>query len=176
MACSEVALQQIAGAHYISNVFYSSQRHNSLVFAARQIANNLLPIPKKILTFLLALCIISLERTSNNLACALQFFLCFFLLVLLCSKQAFQTKVWPKKVLKLSYFWKKRKNVFAFCCDPRPKSEILTPHPCPPFENCSLDALISEQKPSVKNRSTGPVRNRSIFFFQPFFFSILFFK
>ena len=103
------------------------------MFVARQIANNLLPIPKKILTFLLALCIILSERTSNNLACALQFFLCFFLLVLLCSKQAFQTKIWPKKVLKLSYFWKKRKNVFAFCCDPRPKSQILTPHPCPLF-------------------------------------------
>ena len=47
MAYSEVALLQIAGAHYISYVFYSSQRHNSLVFAARQIANNLLPISKK---------------------------------------------------------------------------------------------------------------------------------
>ena len=47
MAWSEVALLQIAGARYISNVFYSSQRHNSLEFAARQIANNLLPIPKK---------------------------------------------------------------------------------------------------------------------------------
>ena len=86
MACSEVALQQIAGAYYISNVFYSSQRHNSLVFVARQIANNLLPIPKKILTFLLALCIILSERTSNNLACALQFFLCFFFCSFCCAQ------------------------------------------------------------------------------------------
>ena len=31
----------------------------------------------------------------------------------------------------------------------------------PPFENFLLDALNSEQKPFVKNRSTGPVRNRS---------------
>ena len=30
----------------------------------------------------------------------------------------------------------------------------------PLFENFLLDALNSEQKPSVKNRSTGPVRNR----------------
>ena len=31
----------------------------------------------------------------------------------------------------------------------------------PSFENFSLDALNSEQKPSVKKRSTGPIRNRS---------------
>ena len=30
-----------------------------------------------------------------------------------------------------------------------------------PFEKFSLDALKSEQKPSVKSRSIGPVRNRS---------------
>ena len=34
--------------------------------------------------------------------------------------------------------------------DPRSKSQILTPHPCPPFKNFSLDTLNSEQKPSVK--------------------------
>ena len=34
--------------------------------------------------------------------------------------------------------------------------------PIPPsFEKFSLDTLNSKQKPSVKNRSTGPVRNRS---------------
>ena len=45
MAWSEVgAFLQTAEAHYISNV--SSQCHNSLVFAARQIANNLPPIAK----------------------------------------------------------------------------------------------------------------------------------
>ena len=48
------------------------------MFAARQIANNLSPIAKKFQLFFLALRIISLERTSNNLACALQFFLCLF--------------------------------------------------------------------------------------------------
>ena len=48
MACSEVAaFLQTAGEHYISNV--SSQCHNSSVFAARQIANNMSPIAKKIL-------------------------------------------------------------------------------------------------------------------------------
>ena len=38
MAYSEVAFLQTAGAHYISNIF--KPNHNSLVFAARQIANN----------------------------------------------------------------------------------------------------------------------------------------
>ena len=49
-----------------------------------------------------------------------------------------------------------------FFWDPRPKSQILIPHPCLPLlENFSLDILNSEQKPSAKNRSTGPVANRS---------------
>ena len=35
-------------------------------------------------------------------------------------------------------------------------------HSCPPrFESFSLDTLYSEQKPSVKNRLAGPVRNWS---------------
>ena len=33
--------------------------------------------------------------------------------------------------------------------------------PTPPLQNFSLDALNSEQKPAVKNRSTRLVRNRS---------------
>ena len=45
MVCFEVAFLQTAGAQYISNFF--SQRYNSLVFSARQIANNLSPIAKK---------------------------------------------------------------------------------------------------------------------------------
>ena len=46
MACSEAAaFLQIAG-HIIIRKF-SSQCHNRLVFAARQIANNLSPIAKK---------------------------------------------------------------------------------------------------------------------------------
>ena len=48
------------------------------MFAARQIANNLLPIAKKLLLQFLAFHKISLERTSNHLACALQCFLCLF--------------------------------------------------------------------------------------------------
>ena len=42
MACSEVAFLHTAGAR-----IFSSQCHYSLVFAARQIANNLSPIAKK---------------------------------------------------------------------------------------------------------------------------------
>ena len=48
------------------------------MFAVRQIANNLSPIAKKFQLFFLALRIISLKTMSNNLACALQFFLCLF--------------------------------------------------------------------------------------------------
>ena len=47
MACCEVAaFLQTVKANHISNIFYS-QCHNSLVFAAQQIANNLSPIAKK---------------------------------------------------------------------------------------------------------------------------------
>ena len=53
MACSEVAFSQTAG-HIILRIF-SSQCHNSLVFAARQIANNLSPIAKNILISYLGL-------------------------------------------------------------------------------------------------------------------------
>ena len=53
MACSEVAFLQTAGAHYISNI--CSQCHNSLVFAARQIANTQSPIAKKLQLFFLGL-------------------------------------------------------------------------------------------------------------------------
>ena len=56
----------------------SSQCHNSLVFTVWQIANNQSPIAKKFQLLFLALCTTSLQRTSNNLACALQFFLCLF--------------------------------------------------------------------------------------------------
>ena len=46
MACSKAAaFQQTAGAHYIW--IFCSQCHSSLVFATRQIANNLSPIAKK---------------------------------------------------------------------------------------------------------------------------------
>ena len=59
---------------FLANVIHS------LVFAARQIVNNLSPRPiaKNFELLLLVLRIISLERTSNNLACALQFFLGLF--------------------------------------------------------------------------------------------------
>ena len=55
MPCSEVAFLQTAGvrrfsSHVIFQIF-SSQCHNSLVFAARQIANNLSPIAKKLWLF-----------------------------------------------------------------------------------------------------------------------------
>ena len=48
------------------------------VFAARRITNNLSPVAKKLLLYFLAFCKISLEGTTNNLACALQCYLCLF--------------------------------------------------------------------------------------------------
>ena len=46
MGCSEVAaFLRTAKAHYILTIF--SQCHNNLVFAVRQIADNLSPIAKK---------------------------------------------------------------------------------------------------------------------------------
>ena len=51
MACSEVAFLQTAGHEYfLANVIlriFFSQCHNSLVYVAQQIANNLSPIAKK---------------------------------------------------------------------------------------------------------------------------------
>ena len=52
MACSEVAFLPTAGAHYSLFPIFFSQCHNSLVFAARQIANNLSPIAKNFFLFL----------------------------------------------------------------------------------------------------------------------------
>ena len=75
MACIDVAaFLQTAGA--IIFQIFSSRCHYSLMFAARQIANNLSPIAKQFHLFFMVLRIILLERTSNNLARAFQFFLC----------------------------------------------------------------------------------------------------
>ena len=107
--------------------------------------------------------IISLQRTSNSLACALQCFLCLFCVRFALLKTRLSNRNLTKKGLKIESFLQKTPKFFFpfFFRDPRPKSPILTPQPCSPFENFSLDPLNSEQKPSVKNRSTGPVRNRS---------------
>ena len=84
---------------------------------------------------------LSLERTSNNLACALQCFLCLFCARFALLKTLLSNQNLTKKDLKIeSFFW-----------NPLPKSQNLTPHPCPPpLKNFSLDTLNSEQKPSVK--------------------------
>ena len=47
MACSEVVAFLLTAGHIIFRIF-SSQCHNSLVFAARQIASNLSPIAEKL--------------------------------------------------------------------------------------------------------------------------------
>ena len=76
----------------------------SLVFAARQIANNLSPIAKKLLLYFLAFCKISLERTYNNLACALQCFLCLFCARFALLKIGHSNRNLTKKGLKIESF------------------------------------------------------------------------
>ena len=90
------------------------------MFAARQIANNLSPIAKNFYLIFLALCIMSFERTSNNLACALQFFLCLFCARFALLKTGLSNRNLTKKNLKIELFLQKRKNFFF----QRPLSEV----------------------------------------------------
>ena len=99
---------------------------------------------------------ISLERMSNNLACALQLFLCLFCARFALLKTGLSKR---KKILKWSHFCKKRKIFCVFFFETPSKvtnfnTSPTPPPPPPPFENFSLDTLNSEEKPSVKNRST----------------------
>ena len=87
----------------------------NLVFAARQIANNLSPIAKKLKLHFLAFYKISLERTSNNLACALQCFLCLFCARFALLKIGHSNRNLTKKGLKIESFLKKKtQRFFAF--------------------------------------------------------------
>ena len=95
---------------------------------------------------------ISLERTFNNLVCAFQCFICLFCPRFALLKTGVSNRNLTKKGLTIESFLQKAQKFFEFFFrDPRLKSQILTPHPCPtPFENFSLNTLNSEEKPSVK--------------------------
>ena len=81
----------------------------------------------------MAFCKISLERTSNNLACALQCFFCLFCACFVLLKTGHSNRNLTKKGLKIESFLQKTKKFFAFFFwDPRPKSQTLTTRPCPP--------------------------------------------
>ena len=84
--------------------------HNNLVIAARQIAKYLPPIAKKIL--FLALRIISLERTSNNLACAFLFFLCLFCACFALLKTGISNQKLIEKGHKIELFLQKTQKFF----------------------------------------------------------------
>ena len=102
-----------------------------------------------------------MRKKSNNLACALQCFLCVFCARFALLKTSVLNQNLTKKGLKIESILQKTQNFFCvFFRDPCLKSQILTPHPCPPFENFSLNTLNSKEK-LVKKRSTGPVRNWS---------------
>ena len=107
----------------------------------------------------MALRIISLRRTSNSLACALQCFLYLFCVRFALLKTGLSNRNLTKKGLKIESFLQKTQKFFFL----RPPSKVtnFNTSTMPPFENFSLDTLNSEQKPSVKNWSTGPVRNWS---------------
>ena len=131
----------------------SSTAKKSLVFAARQIqiANILSPIAKKLYLHFFGLRIISLKRTSNNLACSLQWFLCLFCARFAVRKIGLLNWNLNKTGLKNeSFLQKKAKRFFLFFL--RPSSKVTnfntSPMPLPLlFENFSLDTLNSEQKP-----------------------------
>ena len=102
-----------------------------------------------------------IKRTSNNLACTLQCFLCLFCARFALLKTRHLNRNFTKKGLKIESFLQKIAKVFfVFFLRPRPKSQILTPHPCPLFENFSVDTLNSEQKPFVKKPVDRPVNQR----------------
>ena len=81
----------------------------------------------------MALRIISLERMSNNLACAFQFMLILCTFALL--KTGHSNRNLPQKGLKIELFLQKKAKLFCvfFSETPRPESQNLTPHPCPRF-------------------------------------------
>ena len=78
----------------------------------------------------LHLCIISLERASNNLACALQCFLCLFCARFALLKTDLSNRNLTKKGLKIELFLQKNAKFFflRLPC----KVTNFTPHPCPP--------------------------------------------
>ena len=105
-----------------------------LVFAVRQIANNLSPIAKKLKLHFLAFRIISLERTSNNLACALQCFLCLFCPRFALLKTGHSNRNLTKKGLKIESFLQKTQKFFCvFFLRPPSKVTNFNTSPMPPL-------------------------------------------
>ena len=93
-----------------------------------------------------------LERTSNNLACALRWFLCLFSARFALLKTGLSKRNLNKKGLKIESFLQKTQKFFAFFLRPLSKVTNFNTSPMPPtaFENFSFNTLNSEQKPSVK--------------------------
>ena len=87
----------------------------------------------------------------------------YFVHVFRCSKQVIQTKIYPKKGIKIELFLQKTQKLFcvSFLRPPSKVTNFYTSPMPPHFENFSLNTLNSEQKPSAKTRLTGPVKNRS---------------
>ena len=98
----------------------------------------------------MAFCKISLERTSNNLACALRCFLCLFCARFALLKTGYSNRNLTKKGFKIESFLQKVFLLFFFSEIPIQSHNVNTSPMPPPFENFSLDTLNSEQKTSVK--------------------------
>ena len=105
----------------------------------------------------------SLEKSLNNLASALQFFLCLFSARFALLKTGHSNKSLSRKGLKIELFLQKTQKLFcvSFLRPPSKVTNFYTSPMPPHFENFLLNTLNSEQKPSAKNRLTGPVKNRS---------------
>ena len=78
------------------------------------------------------------------------------------QNRLFKQKFIPKRSQNWVIFAKNAKIVLRFFSETSVQShKFLHLTPAPHFENFSLNTLNSEQKPSAKNRLTGPVKNRS---------------
>ena len=142
MACSEVAAFLKLLGHITFRIF-ARQCHNSLVFVARQIANNLSPIAK-IFSFFLGL-------TRNIIRKNVKYFnlrpTVLFILILCTFCAAQNRSLKPKfnlKGLKIEWFLQKTRNFFCvfFFWDSLPESKILTPHQCTlPFRKIFIGCI-----------------------------------
>ena len=72
-------------------------------------------------------------------------------------------QTFSQKGLKIELFLQKTQKLFcvSFSETSVQSHKFLHLTHAPHFENFSLNTLNSEQKPSAKNRLTGPVKNRS---------------
>ena len=118
---------------YLFVIAKAALAKKSLVFATRHIANNLSSIAKKLQLYFLAFRKISLERTSNNLACALQCFLCLICARFALLKTGHSNRNLTKNDIKIESFLQKSQKFFClFFLRPLFKVTNFNTSPMPP--------------------------------------------